>query len=87
MSIKYDKYMPLYAYLSPASIPQIVAHIQDYLVKHPILSVETIAEIIVLNSSTAPPSQYPQTPSSPSRHTSTAFHLSTPTPKRRSTHS
>ena len=47
MSIKYDKYTPLYAYLSPASIPQIVAHIQDYLVKHPILSVETIAEIIV----------------------------------------
>lgn len=47
MSIKYDKYMPLYAYLSPASIPQIVAHIQDYLIKHPILSVETIAEIIV----------------------------------------
>ena len=47
MSIKYDKYMPLYTYLSPASIPQIVAHIQDYLVKHPILSVETIAEIIV----------------------------------------
>ena len=47
MSIKYDKYMPLYAYLSPASIPQIVAHIQDYLVKHPILSAETIAEIIV----------------------------------------
>ena len=47
MSIKHDKYMPLYAYLSPASIPQIVAHIQDYLVKHPILSVETIAEIIV----------------------------------------
>lgn len=47
MSIKLDKYMPLYAYLSPASIPQIVAHIQDYLVKHPILSVETIAEIIV----------------------------------------
>ena len=47
MSIKYDKYMPLYTYLSPASIPQIVAHIQDYLVKHPILSVKTIAEIIV----------------------------------------
>ena len=47
MSIKYDKYMPLYTYLSPASIPQIVAHIQDYLVKNPILSVETIAEIIV----------------------------------------
>ena len=47
MSIKYDKYMPLYTYLTPASIPQIVAHIQDYLVKHPILSVETIAEIIV----------------------------------------
>ena len=47
MSFKYDKYMPLYAYLSPASIPQIVAHIQDYLGKHPILSVETIAEIIV----------------------------------------
>ena len=47
MSIKLDKYMPLYTYLSPASIPQIVAHIQDYLVKHPILSVETIAEIIV----------------------------------------
>lgn len=47
MSIKLDKYTPLIMYLSPASIPQIVAHIQDYLVKHPILSVETIAEIIV----------------------------------------
>ena len=47
MSIKLDKYTPLMMYLSPASIPQIVAHIQDYLVKHPILSVETIAEIIV----------------------------------------
>ena len=47
MSIKLDKYNPLIMYLSPASIPQIVAHIQDYLVKHPILSVETIAEIIV----------------------------------------
>ena len=47
MNIKLDKYNPLIMYLSPASIPQIVAHIQDYLVKHPILSVETIAEIIV----------------------------------------
>lgn len=47
MNIKLDKYTPLMMYLSPASIPQIVAHIQDYLVKHPILSVETIAEIIV----------------------------------------
>lgn len=47
MNIKLDKYNPLMMYLSPASIPQIVAHIQDYLVKHPILSVETIAEIIV----------------------------------------
>lgn len=42
-----DNYRPLYVWRSPASIPQIVAHIQDYLVKHPILSTETIAEIIV----------------------------------------
>ena len=42
-----DNYRPLYIWRSPASIPQIVAHIQDYLVKHPILSTETIAEIIV----------------------------------------
>lgn len=42
-----DNYKPLYIWRSPASIPQIVAHIQDYLVKHPILSTETIAEIIV----------------------------------------
>ena len=47
MNIVLDNYTPLISYLSPASIPQIVAHIQDYLVKHPILNVETIAEIIV----------------------------------------
>ncbi len=47
MNIVLDNYTPLISYLSPASIPQIVAHIQDYLVKHPILSVETVAEIIV----------------------------------------
>ena len=47
MNIVLDNYTPLISYLSPASIPQIVAHIQDYLLKHPILSVETVAEIIV----------------------------------------
>ena len=29
-------YEPLCEALEPASIPQIVAHIQDYLVKHPV---------------------------------------------------
>lgn len=47
MNIVLDNYTPLISYLSPASIPQIVAHIQDYLLKHPILSMETVAEIIV----------------------------------------
>ena len=40
-------YKPLYVWCSPASIPQIVAHIQDYLVKNPIVSTETVAEIVV----------------------------------------
>jgi len=40
-------YKPLYIFMSPASIPQIVAHIQDYLVKNPIVSTETVAEIVV----------------------------------------
>ena len=47
MNIILDNYTPLISYLSPASIPQIVAHIQEYLVNHPILSVQTVAEIIV----------------------------------------
>lgn len=47
MNIILDNYTPLISYLSPASIPQIVAHIQKYLVNHPILSVQTVAEIIV----------------------------------------
>lgn len=40
-------YKPLFVWCSPASIPQIVAHIQDYLVKNPIVSTETVAEIVV----------------------------------------
>lgn len=40
-------YKPLYIFMSPASIPQIVAHIQDYLVKNPIVTTETVAEIVV----------------------------------------
>lgn len=40
-------YKPLYVWCSPASIPQIVAHIQNYLIKNPIVSTETVAEIVV----------------------------------------
>ena len=40
-------YKPLFVYLSPASIPQVVAHIQQYLADNPIVSdPEAIAEAI-----------------------------------------
>ena len=40
-------YKPLFMYLEPASIPQVVAHIQKYLAENPILSdPEAIAEAI-----------------------------------------
>lgn len=40
-------YEPLFVYLTPASIPQVVAHIQKYLQENPIISdEETIAELI-----------------------------------------
>lgn len=42
-----SEYRPMRIYFSPASIPQIVAHIEDYLYRNPIVSTETIAEIIV----------------------------------------
>lgn len=41
------EYKPLFVYLEPASIPQVVAHIQKYLAENPIISdEETIAELI-----------------------------------------
>lgn len=41
------EYKPLFVYLEPASIPQVVAHIQKYLSENPIISdEETIAELI-----------------------------------------
>lgn len=40
-------YKPLFMYLAPASIPQVVAHIQHYLAENPIVSdPEVIAEVI-----------------------------------------
>lgn len=40
-------YKPLFMYLTPASIPQVVAHIQKYLADNPIVSdPEAIAEVI-----------------------------------------
>lgn len=40
-------YKPLFVYLTPASIPQVVAHIQKYLAENPIISdPEAIAEAI-----------------------------------------
>lgn len=40
-------YTPLFVYLTPASIPQVVAHIQKYLADNPIISdPEAIAEVI-----------------------------------------
>lgn len=40
-------YKPLFVYLSPASIPQVVAHIQQYLADNPIISdPDAIAEVI-----------------------------------------
>lgn len=47
MNVVIEGYKPLLMYASPASIPQIVAHIQEYLIKNPIVSIETIAQIIV----------------------------------------
>ena len=42
-----SEYKPLFMYLEPASIPQIVAHIQKYLAENPIVSdPEAIAEVI-----------------------------------------
>lgn len=42
-----SEYKPLFVYLEPASIPQVVAHIQKYLSENPIISdEETIAELI-----------------------------------------
>ena len=42
-----SEYKPLFMYLEPASIPQIVAHIQKYLAENPIISdPEAIAEAI-----------------------------------------
>ena len=34
--MRMSEYKPLCEVLEPASIPQIVAHIQDYLVNHPV---------------------------------------------------
>ena len=42
-----SEYKPLFVYLEPASIPQVVAHIQKYLAENPIVSdPESIAEAI-----------------------------------------
>lgn len=42
-----SEYKPLFVYLEPASIPQVVAYIQKYLEENPIISdEETIAELI-----------------------------------------
>lgn len=42
-----SRYEPLFTYLEPASIPQVVAYIQKYLAENPIISdEETIAELI-----------------------------------------
>lgn len=42
-----SEYKPLFMYLEPASIPQVVAHIQKYLAENPIISdPEAIAEAI-----------------------------------------
>lgn len=40
-------YDPRYVYLYPASIPQIVAHIQEYLRDNPITSTATITQLII----------------------------------------
>lgn len=40
------KYIPMYGKLTPASIPQVVAYIQDYLRDNPIPSVDTMAQLI-----------------------------------------
>lgn len=40
------KYIPMYGKLTPASIPQVVAYIQDYLQNNPIPSVDTMAQLI-----------------------------------------
>ena len=40
------KYIPMYGKLTPASIPQVVAYIQDYLRDNPIPSVDTMSQLI-----------------------------------------
>lgn len=40
------KYIPMCGKLTPASIPQVVAYIQDYLQNNPIPSVDTMAQLI-----------------------------------------
>ena len=40
------KYIPMYGKLTPASIPQVVAYIQDYLRDNPIPSVDAMAQLI-----------------------------------------
>lgn len=40
------KYIPIYGKLTPASIPQVVAYIQDYLQNNPIPSVDAMAQLI-----------------------------------------
>ena len=40
------KYIPMYGKLTPASIPQVVAYIQNYLRENPIPSVDTMAQLI-----------------------------------------
>lgn len=42
----YDRYRPIFIRFSPNSIPQIVAHIQKWLVEHPYISVEAVAQLI-----------------------------------------
>ena len=47
-------YDPRYVYLYPASIPQIVAHIQEYLRNNPITSTATITQMIITELSEHP---------------------------------
>lgn len=46
MILSYATYKPLKFFLEPASIPQILAHIQKYLSDHPIIDDETIEDVI-----------------------------------------
>ena len=40
------KYIPMCGKLTPASIPQVVAYIQDYLRDNPIPTVDAMAQLI-----------------------------------------